>query len=65
VGVEAGKGLMGYPVCFRDVVGSVETVGLDKGDANGSNAGFIDGFPEGFVVGAGADVPTEATTLSL
>jgi hypothetical protein len=52
VGVEDGMGLVGDPVGFRDVVSSVETVGLDEGYADGSNVGFIDGSPEGFFVGA-------------
>jgi hypothetical protein len=71
VGVEDGTRLMGDPVGFRDVVGSVEMVGLDEGYTDGFNVGFIDGSPEGFVVeafegaGVGSDVPTEAMTGSL
>jgi hypothetical protein len=57
VGVEDGMGLVGDPIGFRDVVSSVEMVGLGEGYANGPNVRFIDGSPEGFVVGAfdGAD----------
>jgi hypothetical protein len=52
VGVEDGMGLVRDPVGFRDVVSSVETVGLGEGHADGPNVRFIDGSPEGFVVGA-------------